>query len=143
MIRLETGNADVDLKDTSGRIPSLWAFANGYESVAQDLLDTGRMEAAPENTFCRTPLWWAAKNGQEAVVKLLLETGKVDVNLNDGSGPATMKYFKTMRRRTKTLLFCHPIGHSRHGGNGLLLANPCRLRFPRTRSLAHSCQFKP
>jgi ankyrin repeat protein len=88
---LETGEVDVDSKDTAaGRTPLSWAAREGHEAVVKLLLETGKIDVDSKDTYSgRTPLSWAAGKGHEAVVKLLLETGKVDVDLKDTAAGQT------------------------------------------------------
>jgi ankyrin repeat protein len=82
----ETGNVDVDLKDSEGQTPLCWAAENGHEAVVKLLVETGNVDVDSKDTWGQTPLSLAAENGHEAVAKLLIETGNVDVDLKDSGG---------------------------------------------------------
>jgi hypothetical protein len=87
---LESGKADVDLKDKDGRTPLSYAAENGHEAVVKLLLDTEQLEA--DSGYDRTPLSYAAENGNESVFKLLLVTGKADVDSKDKFGGTPLLY---------------------------------------------------
>jgi ankyrin repeat protein len=70
---VETGNVDVDSKDSEGRTPLFWAAAKGHEVVVKLLVETGNVDVNSKDSEGRTPLCWAAENGHKAVVNLLLE----------------------------------------------------------------------
>ena len=80
---LETGKANVDLKDTHGWTPLLLASENGHEAVVKLLLETGKANPDLKTIWGQTPLLLASKNGYKAVVKLLLETGKASTDLQN------------------------------------------------------------
>jgi ankyrin repeat protein len=81
---VETGNVDVDLKDSGGRTPLSWAAENGHEAVARLLLEY-KAEIDMQDEDGGTPLWWASRGGHEATVKLLLEY-KAKINIKDEYG---------------------------------------------------------
>jgi len=71
---LKNGN-DLDVKDTTGRTPLLWAAKKGHEAMVRLLLEKGAELESKDKIYGQTPLSWAAKNGHEVVVKLLLDKG--------------------------------------------------------------------
>jgi len=64
----------VDVSDSFGRTPLLWAAAKGHEAAVQLFLDKDANFEAKDNDG-RTPLAWAAMSGHEAVILLLLDKG--------------------------------------------------------------------
>lgn len=70
---LETGQVEVNFRDTLGQTPLTWAAENGHEAVVKLLLETGQAEVRSEDVFEQTPLSLAVENGHEAVVRLLQE----------------------------------------------------------------------
>lgn len=68
---LDTGEVDVDSKDSLGWTPLFYAAEHGNEAVVKLLLETGKVDVDLKDSFGRTPLSWAAGGGNEAVVKLL------------------------------------------------------------------------
>jgi ankyrin repeat protein len=77
---LDTGNVDVNSRDTIRFTPLLWAARGGYEAIVRLLLDTGKVDVNSEDKNAQSPLSWAAGEGHEAVVRLLLDTGEVDID---------------------------------------------------------------
>ncbi|KAI4191398.1 MAG: hypothetical protein LQ348_003532 [Seirophora lacunosa] len=65
---------NLEVRDSHGNVPLLWAARNGYSSVLQLLLDKGAAIRA-ENHDGVTALYWAANNGHAACVGLLLKNG--------------------------------------------------------------------
>src|SRR5436190_1537123 len=56
---LETGKANVNLKDHNGRTPLSFAAQNGYYNVVKLLLATGKAEIDVKDDTGKTPLLWA------------------------------------------------------------------------------------
>jgi len=71
---IEDKGAAIEAECKNGRTPLLWAAANGYEAVIQQLLEKGSATETTDKNG-RTSLSWAAGNGHAAVVQRLLEKG--------------------------------------------------------------------
>ncbi|KAF4829521.1 Ankyrin-1 [Colletotrichum siamense] len=71
---LDSNGTALDVKDSGGRTPLIWASINGHEVVVQTLLDKG----ADINSLCNsvgTALQAASKRGHKEVIRLLLKEG--------------------------------------------------------------------
>jgi ankyrin repeat protein len=76
----------IDLKDSNGWTPLLWAVQIGHKGIVKLLLETGKVDVDSQNKGGQTPLLCAAKKGHRTIVKRLLKTGKVGINIEDQFG---------------------------------------------------------
>ena len=75
---------NMDVKDSDGQTPLLWAAKNGHKAVVKLLLAAEGVDVnVADGEYGRTPLAWTTVRGDENVVKLLLATKGVDVNAKD------------------------------------------------------------
>lgn len=65
--------AALDLVEMDQMTPLSWASRNGYDRVAELLLESGRVHADKQDNFNRTPLWWAIKGAHTSVAKVLID----------------------------------------------------------------------
>lgn len=80
----------VNLKNSLGRMPLVYAAGGRYEAVVKLLLEKGA-ELEPKERYNFTPLLSATVNGHEAVVKLLLEKG-AELEIKNSFGCTPVSY---------------------------------------------------
>ncbi|KAI8946693.1 ankyrin repeat-containing domain protein [Xylaria longipes] len=66
-------NIDIDLKDSWGRTPLLYAAWGGHRAVVELLLSTGKVAVDLTDNWGQTPLSLAAQEGYQDIVQLLQE----------------------------------------------------------------------
>lgn len=89
---LETGKADINLKDKDGRTPLWWAVKKLSEEMVKLLIKSGKADVNLKDKDGRTPLWLAVEMGQECMVRVLVETGKVDIESKDNNGRTPLSW---------------------------------------------------
>ncbi|KAK5111063.1 hypothetical protein LTR85_012282 [Meristemomyces frigidus] len=82
--RLIIAGADVEMKDSMGRMALYTACENGHLPIVEMLLDKGA-DLSTANIYGWTPINCAARNGHHKVVKLLLEKG-ADLSIANTDG---------------------------------------------------------
>lgn len=65
---------NLEVRDSHGNVPLIWAAKNGHSTLLHLLLDEGAAIGA-ENHEGVTALYWAANNGHAACVELLIKSG--------------------------------------------------------------------
>ena len=80
-------NLNLNMKDSNGRTPLVWAALRGYEAVVRLLIERDA-EIDSRDSEGRTPLSWAAWFGRKAVVRLFIERdAEIDSRDNTGRTP--------------------------------------------------------
>lgn len=54
---IDMGKADLDTKDTEGRMPLLWAAGNGHPAVAKLLVERSKVGLDTKDSKARAPLF--------------------------------------------------------------------------------------
>lgn len=72
-VQLLLSSNRLDLNDSYGGTPLLWAAMNGHEAIVKLLLAIGKIDADVEDICGQTPLSYAAVNRHKVIVKLLSE----------------------------------------------------------------------
>ena len=85
---VESRSVDVDLVDSNGWGPLIWAISRKHHTVIQYLCEHGASMDIGDNEG-RTPLYWAAKGGSVSIVRKLIEHG-ADVNTTDKTGVSAL-----------------------------------------------------
>ncbi|KAB5554514.1 ankyrin repeat-containing domain protein [Coniochaeta sp. 2T2.1] len=93
-ILIDTGEVDLDIKDSFGRTPLFHAALGNCRSIVQRLLASGRVDAGRRDTDGRTPLFFAINNFEigtarqtlPSAIQQLLAHDHVDVNATDRYG---------------------------------------------------------
>lgn len=80
---LETGEADVTLRDDHNYTPLSTAAMTGQEAIVGLLLETGETDVNSTGCHGGTPLWYATSFGDEAIVRLLLDAGQANLDGQD------------------------------------------------------------
>lgn len=88
LVFIDSDAFDLNLRDSSGQTPLLWAVKGDHEAAVKLLVEKGA-DVNLADSSGRTPLFWAAEKGHEAVVKLLVEKG-AKLNSADSSGQAPL-----------------------------------------------------
>ena len=78
---LQQPGADVDVKDSQGQTPIIYAAKKGHDAVVKVLARKGAQIGLKDDTHRRSALGWATLNGHTPVVRWLLSQ-KDDVDIN-------------------------------------------------------------
>jgi ankyrin repeat protein len=84
-VLVEIGNADVQVRDGSGRTALHLAAIGNHTKSIRTLLKYGS-DTAAQDVCDYTPLLCAARNGQADAIRVLVEEGKADVQVRDRRG---------------------------------------------------------
>ncbi|CAH0052972.1 unnamed protein product, partial [Clonostachys solani] len=117
-ILLDTGRAEVDSRDNTGRTPLSWAAESPKSLITvMMLLKTGRVDVNSRDDNGRTPLWWAARHGSWLVVERLFNSGQVKIGSElQTCVPLAVRFSKARREELLKMLSVESEGEgSGHG----------------------------
>ncbi|CAG9999233.1 unnamed protein product [Clonostachys byssicola] len=111
---LDTGRADVNSRDDTGRTPLSWAAGSPKSLFTVSmLLNTGRVDVNSRDDNGRTPLWWAARHGSWLVVEKLFNSGQVKIGSElQSCVPVAVRFSKARREELLKVLSAESKGES-------------------------------
>lgn len=99
---LNTGKADINLPDNSGRTPLM--LATGNSEIFHALLDTSKCRMDMADKQHRTILAWAIQHGDVSIVKFALEKSGVDYIALETAKPGFTPLMRAVERGDEEIL---------------------------------------
>ncbi|CAH0052035.1 unnamed protein product [Clonostachys rhizophaga] len=113
-VLLDTGRADIESRDNTGRTPLSWAAGSPKSLITVTmLLKTGRVDVNSRDDNGRTPLWSAAQHGSWLVVEKLFNSGQVRIGSElQACVPLAVRFSKAWREELLKMLSVESKGKS-------------------------------